>query len=143
MHLQRGLWCRVHYHGIGDGLGSSEANFRAALDIAKQHQDDLWIAGMADIYKYQTERNAAKLSLVKSDAKNLAVQLDCATDPTLYDQPLTLELIPPSAWDASKITIHSEGGASIAGKLVRSGPRHVLRIGVPPIDSVYTIRVAP
>ncbi|MBI5395948.1 MAG: polysaccharide deacetylase family protein, partial [Verrucomicrobia bacterium] len=58
-HLQRGLWCRIHYHYIGDGLSSSEANFRAALDIAKEHQSDLWIAGMADIHKYQSERNAS------------------------------------------------------------------------------------
>ncbi|MBU6302516.1 MAG: polysaccharide deacetylase family protein [Verrucomicrobia bacterium] len=55
-HLSRGLWCRVHYHYIGEGLSSSEANFRAALDIAKQHQDKLWIAGMADIYKYRRLR---------------------------------------------------------------------------------------
>jgi len=50
-HLDRGLWCRMRYHSIGEGLSSSEANFRAALDIAKQHQDKLWIAGMADIYQ--------------------------------------------------------------------------------------------
>lgn len=63
-HIERGLWCRIHYHYIGDGLSSSEANFRAALDIAKEHAADLWIAGMADVYKYQTERTAAKLTLL-------------------------------------------------------------------------------
>ncbi len=84
-HINRGLWCRVHYHYIGEGLSSSEANFRAALDIAKQHQDKLWIAGMADIHKYLTERNSAKLTLVKSDAKSVTFQLDCTTDVTLYE----------------------------------------------------------
>jgi peptidoglycan/xylan/chitin deacetylase (PgdA/CDA1 family) len=78
-HLQRGLWCRVHYHYIGERLSSSEANFRAALDIAKQHQDKLWIAGMADIHKYQTERNASKLTLVKADERSLTFQLAVST----------------------------------------------------------------
>jgi len=56
-HIERRLWCRIHYHSIGKGLSSSEANLRAALDIAKKYEEDLWIAGMAEIYKYQTERS--------------------------------------------------------------------------------------
>ncbi len=143
LHLKRGLWCRVHYHGIGDGLGSSEANFRAALEVARQHQNDLWIAGMADIYKYQTERDSAKLSLVKSDASSLTFQLDCATDATLYDQPLAIELISPTTWPASKARIENESGAPVAAKVVQSGGRNLLRIEVPPIDGAYTFNTAP
>ena len=139
-HLQRGLWCRVHYHYIGERLSSSEANFRVALDIAKQHQDKLWIAGMADIFKYQTERSTAKLSLVKSDAKSLAFQLDCATDATLYDQPLTLEFIPPPTWDATKVTVQSEAGALIVSKLVQSGTQKLLRCEVLPSRAIYHLR---
>ena len=32
-HIERGIWCRVHYHYIGDGLSTSEANFRAAMEV--------------------------------------------------------------------------------------------------------------
>jgi hypothetical protein len=138
-HLQRGLWCRIHYHYIGDGLSSTEANFRAALDIAKQHAADLWIAGMADIHKYQTERSSAKLTLVKSDAKSLAFQLDCATDATLYDQPLTIEVTPPAA----KVVIKDEAGASITTQLVEVGGSKMLRFEVPPRDAVYAIVTTP
>jgi hypothetical protein len=142
-HLDRGLWCRMHYHYIGDGLSSSEAHFRAALDIAKEHQDKLWIAGMADIHKYQTERNSARLSLVKSDAKSLVFQLDCATDVTLYDQPLTLEVTPPAGWVEAKIFIRTDAGASINAKPVEVGGARVLRVEVPPQRAVYSIVHSP
>jgi hypothetical protein len=136
-HLQRGLWCRVHYHYIGDGLSSSEAHFRAALDIAKEHQNKLWIAGMADIYKYQTERSSAKLTLVKSDAKILAFQLDCATDATLYDQPLTLELSPPESWKSGQIILRDAKGQTI-----NAADGH-LRFEVPPRSSSFVIQATP
>ncbi|HBJ82444.1 MAG TPA: hypothetical protein DDZ88_00915 [Verrucomicrobiales bacterium] len=142
-HIQRGLWCRIHYHYIGDGLSSTEANFRAALDIAKQHASDLWIAGMADIHKYQTERNAAKLTLVKSDAKSITFQLDCATDATLYDQPLTLEFTPPVSWDASKTVLQSENGASVAAQPTSSKGDALLRFELPAKMAVYSIKLLP
>jgi peptidoglycan/xylan/chitin deacetylase (PgdA/CDA1 family) len=138
-HLQRGLWCRVHYHYIGEGLSSTEANFRAALDIAKQHQAKLWIAGMADIYKYQTERNAAKLTLVKSDAKSLTFQLDCSTDVKLYDQPLTFEITPAAAWDASKVIVKDDDGQSLPATVEGA----VIRCTLPPREGTYSITSAP
>lgn len=142
-HLVRGLWCRVHYHYIGEGLSSSEANFRVALDIARQHQDQLWIAGMADIHKYQTERSSARITLLKSDAHSLVFRLDCATDATLYDQPLTLELVLPAAWDETKTSIRSEAGASVAAKPVVKGGVRLLRFEVVPLQAVYSITAMP
>jgi peptidoglycan/xylan/chitin deacetylase (PgdA/CDA1 family) len=139
-HLERGLWCRAHFHYIGEGLSSSEANFRAALDIAKAHQDELWIAGMADIHKYQTERNASRLTLVRSDARSLAFQLDCATDPALYDQALTVEITPPMAWDVAKTTVRDEANASASLKLAEIAGRRLLRVEIPPRRAVFTIR---
>lgn len=139
-HIQRGLWCRIHYHYIGDGLSSTEANFRAALDVAKQNHDNLWIAGMADIHKYQTERNAAKLLLVKSDAQGLTFQVECTTDPALYDQMLTVEVAPPPTWDRQKVIIKDAQGSLIAGK---SDGVDTLRFEVPPREAVYLIVKAP
>jgi peptidoglycan/xylan/chitin deacetylase (PgdA/CDA1 family) len=136
-HLQRGLWCRVHYHYIGEGLSSSEEHFRAALDIAKEHQDKLWIAGMAEIHKYQAERTSAKLTLVKSDAKSLAFQLDCATDAALYDQPLTLELSPPESWKSGQIILRDAKGQTI-----NSADGH-LRFEVLPRSSSFVIEATP
>jgi len=134
-HLARGLWCRIHFHYIGEGLSSSEAHFRAALDIARQHQDKLWIAGMADIYKYQTERNAAKITLVKSDPKSLIFRLDSMTDTTLYDQPLALEATIPAAWAASKVVIKDSNGQSLPATVTGA----MLRCNVPPREGTYSI----
>jgi peptidoglycan/xylan/chitin deacetylase (PgdA/CDA1 family) len=136
-HLERGLWCRVHYHYIGEGLSSSEANFRAALDIAKQHQDKLWIAGMADIYKYQTERNSAKLTLVKSDTSSLAFQLDSGTEATLYDQPLTLEFTLPESWRNRQVILQDS-----KREAVKPAGSH-LRFEVPPVSSAFVIQAMP
>lgn len=142
-HLERGLWCRIHYHYIGEGLSSSEANFRAALDIAKEHQDKLWIAGMADIHKYLTERGSAKLTRVKSDAKSLTFQLDCSTDATLFDQPLTLEVTLPPGWQAAATTVRSEAGATLPTQLVHSNGGSLLRFEVPPRRAAYLITTTP
>jgi len=143
LHLERGLWCRIHYHYIGDGLSSSEGNFRAALDIARQHQDRLWIAGMADIYKYQTERSASKLTLVKSDARSVAFQLGIGTDATLYDQPLTIEFRAPVAWGTSGIKVQDNQGSAVSVASVRTGGGNAWRFEVPPRQAVFVIAAAP
>lgn len=143
LHLERGLWCRIHYHYIGEGLSSSEANFRAALDIVKQQEGQLWIAGMADIYKYQTERNAAKLTLVKSDAKSLAFKLDCATDSALYDQPLTMELIPPTTWNRAGIKVLKDQNAAMSAKPVKIGEQERLHFEVPAKGAQFSIQSMP
>lgn len=142
-HLQRGLWCRIHYHYIGDGLSSTEANFRAALDIAKQHSADLWIAGMADIYKYQRERDSTTLELIESDAEKVVFRIRCTTDPTLYDLPLTVEIAPPPAWKAENIVVEAKQGAVISTKATTVNGKAALRFEVPPIEAVYSIRSAP
>lgn len=143
LHLERGLWCRIHYHYIGDNLSSSEANFRAALDIAKQHQDKLWIAGMADIHKYQTARNASKLTVVKADARSLSFQLNCATDAALYDQPLTLEMIPPAVWKMPGIIVREDNGTALPAVPVRIAERDALRFEVPPQRRVIHLEATP
>ncbi|MCX7827238.1 MAG: polysaccharide deacetylase family protein [Verrucomicrobiae bacterium] len=142
-HIERGLWCRIHYHGIGDGLGSSEANFRTALDVAKEHQSRLWIAGMADIHKYQTERNASKLALQQTGPKRLAFQLICLTDATLYDQPLTIEALLPPAFDAARLVVKDDRGKVIPTRRVQQDGAAILRFDVAPRNAVYAIELTP
>lgn len=142
-HIQRGLWCRVHFHSIGDGRGTSEANFRAALDIAKEHERDLWIAGMADIYKYQTERNGSSLSVVQSDARHFAFRLSIQTDQELYDQPLTVEVLTPASRSLEGIAVQDAQGKAIALRKVQANGQTVLRLDVPPRTADYTIQWRP
>jgi hypothetical protein len=141
-HLQRGLWCRVHYHAIGDGLSSSEANFRAVLDIVHEYQAKLWIAGMADIHKYQTERNAARLVLLRSDPRGCTFQFAGETSNALYDQPLTLEVDLLRASDASRITMKDAQGGVIPVRAARVAETSVLRFEVPPRNAIYSLEIS-
>lgn len=140
-HLQRGLWCRIHYHYIGDGLSSSEANFRAALDIVEQARDKLWIAGMADIHKYQTERNASKLTLLKSDERSLTFKLTCTVNTTLYDQPLTIEMTHAASWDQQKVKIRNAQGTVIPARKIHVDDTGTLRFDAPCRDADYFIEL--
>ena len=142
-HLQRGLWCRIHYHYIGEGLSSSEANFRSALDITKKHEASLWIAGMADIHKYQTERTGAALSLVKSGDRQLLFRLICLTDLELYDQPLTLEMKMTAARTLERVAVKDRDGKAIAVRRWHDGGQTVWRFDVFPRTADYTIELKP
>lgn len=142
-HIERGLWCRVHYHSIGQGMATSEENFRQVLRLAQAQKHQVWVAGMADIYKYQTERSTAKLAWTKPGTTTLAFQLDCATDPALYDQPLTLEITPPAAWKSGKIIVKDKSGATFPVLAPEPLVPLALRVEVPPVDAEYFITEAP
>jgi hypothetical protein len=142
-HIERGLWCRVHYHYIGDGLSSSEANFRAALDVAKEHQSQLWIAGMADIHKYQTERNASTLALQQSASNRVTFQLICQTDATLYDQPLTIEAQLQPSLDAGRVKVKDDHGNVVPVRVARQDGAAILRFDVAPRNAAYAIEMTP
>lgn len=141
-HIERGLWYKVHYHYIGEGLSTTEADFRAALDIAKQHETELWIAGMADIHKYQTERGRASLSIENKDERRVILNLSCSTNPELYDQPLTIDVTLPQTWAKERVIIsHQE--VKIDARRVLKSEGVVLRFDAGPADSEYTVeRVA-
>lgn len=140
-HMERGLWLRVHYHYIGEGLSSSEANFRSALDIAKAHRSTLWIAGMADIHKYQAERDTARLTLLDSGAAGLKFRIACQTDPELYDQPLTLEMTSTGALDATRLAIKDGGGKAVPVRAGDGAGDAVLRFDVAPSGATYSIEI--
>lgn len=137
-HIERGLWYKVHYHYIGKGLSSSEANFRAALDIAKEHEAELWIAGMANIHKYQTERRCAALSIENHGDNLIILRLSCSTHPELYDQPLTIDVTLPQAWANERVVVNHDGARIDVRRVVES-ERTVLRFDAKPVNGVYTV----
>ncbi len=138
-HVEAGGWCRIHFHDIGENRASSEANFRAALDVAKEHEPHLWIAGLADVYKYQTERRASRLALENATPHRVLLRLSCATDRALYDQPLTVELSIPGSWQADRVAITGPRGDAIRTRTASSPEGSVLRFPVPPVDAEYVI----
>lgn len=141
-HIERGLWCRIHYHAIGEKLNSSEASFRASLEIAREHASDLWIAGMADIHKYQTERQAAKLEIAAETGRRVLLKLSCFSDPKLYDQRVTIEVALPPAWSADHVRVKgtAPGEATVSVAPVAGGK--AIRFHVLPITAEYVVERA-
>jgi hypothetical protein len=138
-HIQRGLWYKVHYHYIGNELSTSESNFRAALDIVQEHEEQLWIAGMADIYKYQTERRGAKLGIENKSELQAILKLSCVTDLQLYDQALTMDVTIPISWATERVVITNQKAEKVEFRIVPTSDGVVLRFDVRPTDSEFTI----
>lgn len=76
------------YHGYDLNLPSEE--FDKTLLHLVEMKDQLWVAPLADVLKYETERNQSRVSLVSRNKGFLVVMLQVGTDPSLYDQELTI-----------------------------------------------------
>lgn len=142
-HLETGGWCRIHFHAIGPGLNTSDANFRAAMEIAKEYESDLWIAGMADIYKYQTERQATTLRIRAESPRRALLAVSCFTDPKLYDQPLTIELTLPPTWTQGEVKVKQVTPRELSVPPVAAPDAKTVRFSVPPIHATYAIERTP
>jgi hypothetical protein len=139
-HIERGLWCRVHFHSIGKGLSISEEDFHAAMELVKNHESDLWVAGLADVYKYQQERRAARLSVTPLSSTQAAMNVWCGTDPELYNQPLTIEVALPHSWLPEEVVVTKSD--SVSEEAVRTAwtpGRQLIRFDVAPINGAYII----
>jgi len=141
-HIERGLWCRAHFHSIGNGLSSSEENFRAAMEVVRKHESDLWIAGLADVYKYQQERRAARLVFNPISSSKAAIQVSCGTDPQLYDQPLTIEVALPPSWLPEGVIVTSANGSdAVPVRTAEESGRRLIRFDIAPTDGVYIVEM--
>gem|GEM_PF-672491 len=141
-HIERGLWCRAHFHAIGNGLSTSEENFRAVMELVKKHESDLWIAGLADAYKYQQERRAARLSVDPTSSSKAAIQVSCGTDPELYDQPLTVEVTLPPSWLPEHVMVtRADGSGAVPVRTAQESAPALIRFDVAPTNGVYIVEM--
>ena len=140
--LQSGTlgWAKIHFHSIGKGCASSEEHFRAVLDAAKEREAHLWIAGLADAYKYLTERRGATLAIKNDGPHCVRLQLSCSTTADLFDQPLTIEAILPEDWGKARVHAHDSGGEPVDRGIATQSQNRLLRFHVPPVDSEYSIQ---
>lgn len=140
-HIERGLWARVHYHGVGEGKGASEANFRAALEIAREHRDRIWNAGMSEIHRYQAARDGARLVLVGSEADRIEFRIEATTNAELYDRPLEIEARIPGRWGGARV--ESIEGDKIAHSVVSDEEPSLIRFEIPPVTATYRLLSLP
>jgi hypothetical protein len=134
----------VHFHSIGAGLATSESNFRAALDLLHGFEDGVWIAGVAQAFKYQAERTAARLELRRDGGDRLILSCSFQTDPNLYDQPLTLRVTLRPGQSLEQLSLIREGREipRLQGETLDEGAPSAL-FDVPPTSSDYMIEGIP
>ena len=80
--------------------------FLPLLDGLAERRDkgDLWIADHISQHKYETERAAAEVKTLESNAQRIVLALKSKADAQLYDYPLTLVTQVPAAWKNCRVT---------------------------------------
>ena len=140
-HVERGLWCRTHFHSIGAGLATSVEHFAEAMEVVNEFASEIWVAGLADAFKYQEEWKASRISLESPDLDEVMIRLTCLSDPELYDHPLSLEVVLPETWNSYDVSVSQALGLPVQfvnQPSERGG--HVLRFDVAPVTGCYLVR---
>ena len=106
--IQEGSWHYTAFHGIGPtaewgGPVRGEA-FIALLDTLARRRDQVWTSPFTRLYKYQQERNSARVDWLSIEKSALRGSLTCPLDPRLYDEPLTLRVSLPGGWERALLT---------------------------------------
>ena len=63
--------------------------------MLSERSERVWIAPLVDILKYQAQYQSARLERLEYKGDTIRYQLSIATEPSLYDHPLTLVLREP------------------------------------------------
>ncbi len=139
--IQNRKWITFYYHQIGpaQGLNITEDFLRQQVECLRLERDQLWFGGIAQIHKYQAERRASELRCVPRDHRTMDVHLACTADPKLYDQPLTMQVVPPHEWTVSDVKVYDAEGNRIAARLVSAGGRQSLRFEIKPTNTKLTV----
>lgn len=68
----------------------STEKFENFILCLKEAENRIWIGELVQVYKYETEFRSTRLELVEQSQDQITLTLNVDTDPTLYDQVLTL-----------------------------------------------------
>lgn len=136
--IQAGVWATALFHQIGSPWVSEET-FRSVLEITREREQQLWIAGMGTVHKYEREREHSALSMRTVAPEEGRLVLTCRTDPALYDQPLTIELTLPDGWAPQAVRVRSAEGAAVKVREVGGAKPAALRFDLPPRGGEYVI----
>jgi hypothetical protein len=82
------------YRGYGSTIDSEL--LEKILVFLQKMEKDIWTAPIADILKYEAERNSAQLVLLSRDNRELLLDLKINTDSNLFDHYLTV-VVPAEA----------------------------------------------
>ena len=106
-----GGWEPLLFHGVGgDWIAfPAAAHERLLAEIDRRRADGrLWPGATIAVHKYETERDAARLSpLPAPDGALAAAELSFGTDPARYDEPLTIVADVPA--DRDSVALEADG----------------------------------
>lgn len=102
--IAKGTVRSILFHGIGgDWLSTPTEVFTAFLDGLVARRDQVWITDHISAHQYETERKSAKVDVLEATDKQIRLELKSATDPELYDLPLSLVTQVPPAWKYAQV----------------------------------------
>ncbi len=146
-------WLLFSLHGIDNGHMApheigwqpiSAAKFTKLLRMAQA--PDLWTAPMGDVFRYSTERMAARLEIEALQPGRIMLRLEDGLDDEVFDRPLTIELtLPEEYWNGfSGAVVESSNGQvrAEAQWLERAGRRKTVRFDLLPNGELVVLRGA-
>ena len=138
-----GGWEALLFHGVGgDWIAFPAAEHEKVLaEIDRRRAAGrLWCGATIAVHKYATERDGAKLeALPAPDGALAAARLAVATDPELYDEPLTIEAAVPRDRDSVAVEVAPGDGAP-AASLRAPAVDGLARFDVPPRAARFAVR---
>lgn len=121
-------WYVVHYHNLPNDTAKNEV--RQVLAHLQEVEDKVWIAPFTQVAQYGQEYATAQLTNVQRTANSVSFQLKDQMNDTWFDQPLTLKMRLPDAWNGSLSV--KQNSVSRAGRtVVNQGKTYALFEVVP------------
>lgn len=116
-------WYVVHYHNVPNDTAKNEV--RQVLAHLKEVEDKVWIAPFTQVAQYGQEYATAQLTNVQRTANSVSFQLKDQMNDTWFDQPLTLKMRLPDAWNGS-LSVQQNSVSRTARTVVNQGKTYAL-----------------
>jgi hypothetical protein len=79
--------------------------------LAEQVKEEaVWVDTVSNVMKYLKERDAFVYRVLKEDGDRIELQIDHGLDKSVYDHPLTIDVLVPDAWKT--VNISTQGNLS-------------------------------
>lgn len=94
--IAAGGWLSFYFHdvNVAQGMSIGEKPFREVIAHLGQKSRawQAWVGGIAQVHKYETERDLATIAAELVAPLRVKITVDCAADARLYDEPLTVRV---------------------------------------------------
>lgn len=116
-------WYVVHYHNVPNDTVKNEV--RQVLSHLKEVEDKVWIAPFTQVAQYGQEYATAQLTNIQRTANSVSFQLKDQMNDAWFDQPLTLKMRLPDAWNGN-LSVQQNSVSRAARMVVNQGKTYAL-----------------